>query len=352
MPQSTAAPEFAPLPLDGPLPPLPPSNSRRLTGSSPLNPIHGAARRSLNDNSSRESSLGSSESSGGLAPATSQRAPLQPRTSSSSRIDLDAGSVGTCWPGSVTGLTHAPGVLSGAVGGNFGPFPRSSANFPPGQAPYNYRDSIASSDVAIDLGQDYGSPPVLAYRDSASSGLDSPGFEGIRRSSSSKPEINTALLWDKTNVETDDYLHDPNPELDRKLDQEWGRFSTRGFFNVALLVLIVGALVGMFMGWPVWVYVPYLRFRSARADPRIRYLSHGGFASLGSGGSSFLGMCCVLFVSLTVQGGILAASTGRAKCLRSEDSQDSSTSARPRMPTRARASTARRTSSSSPTRFV
>ena len=155
------------------------------------------------------------------------------------------------------------GVLTGAVGGSFGPFPRNSVyhNHAPGQAPYNHRDSIASSDVAIDLQCESPLSPPLPYRYSDSpsdSSLEAARPRGFHRRDSSKSAVNTALLWEKENVEPDDYLHEPNPELDSILDRQWLRYSKRGIWNVLLLTIVIGGLIALFMGWPVWRSVDYL----------------------------------------------------------------------------------------------
>lgn len=96
------------------------------------------------------------------------------------------------------------GVLSGAVGGSFGPFPRSStyANYAPGQAPFNRRDSIASSDVAIDVG---GGMYVPEMRYSIAS-LDSDALLGTETFGKEKVMLppDESLLWDKSKPDVDE----------------------------------------------------------------------------------------------------------------------------------------------------
>lgn len=158
--------------------------------------------------------------------------------------------------------TNAPssstGVLTGAIGGSYSPFPRSSTyiNLAPGTVPppLNFRDSISSSDVAIDLSQAQQTIPVVPYRYSSSSNSEGSvtGTSPRELRPNLREGTNAALLWDKDNAEPDDYLHDPDPVLDRMLDKQWGHFSMRGFCNVAILAVVVGGLVGAFMGWPIW----------------------------------------------------------------------------------------------------
>lgn len=153
------------------------------------------------------------------------------------------------------------GVLTGAVGGHYGPFPRSStySNYGTGQAPFNHRDSMSSSDVAIDLTDSRFVPSASYTRYSATSGSEAsfgaPNDSSLESVKSRRTETNTALLWDKENAEPDDYLHDPDPELERMLDRQWANWSARGWLNVGILVLLIVGLVGLFAGWPIYQFV-------------------------------------------------------------------------------------------------
>lgn len=111
---------------------------------------------------------------------------------------------------------------------------------------------MSSSDVAIDLTDNRFVPSASYTRYSATSGSET-SFGGANDSSleslkSRRTETNTALLWDKENAEADDYLHDPDPELERMLDQQWANWSGRGWLNVGILVLLIVGLVGLFAG--------------------------------------------------------------------------------------------------------
>lgn len=226
--------EFQPVPLS-PSPPLPSPSSRRSGSGMPsrLNPHVERTSRQL-ISLQREGSSGSS--SGHDAP----------RNSSSTSVTKDGSQ-----PLDATSL----GVLSGAVGGSFGPFPRSStyANYAPGQAPFNRRDSIASSDVAIDVG---GGMYVPEMRYSIAS-LDSDALLGTETFGKEKVMLppDESLLWDKSKPDVDDYLHNPDPEIERMLDKQWTAWSFRGWFNVGLLVTIIIVLVGLFAGWPIYRFV-------------------------------------------------------------------------------------------------
>ncbi|GAA5948901.1 hypothetical protein JCM21900_003465 [Sporobolomyces salmonicolor] len=153
------------------------------------------------------------------------------------------------------------GVLTGAVGGNFGPFPRSSTFTTTGRpAPFSHRDSMASSSIGLD-------PVPLPYN-----GADSPRFtdedfptyrsgglpESNSRHSVSRLEgiagagAGTALLWEK---EPDDFLHDPDPALDKAMDKQMTKWSIMAAINTAALFVVVIVLVGLFAGWPIYRYV-------------------------------------------------------------------------------------------------
>ena len=150
-----------------------------------------------------------------------------------------AASRGTAEPSS-----HQPGVLTGSVGGNFGPFPRSSTyslKYAAGDAPFNHRDSLASSDVfPVDVTETRHSVPL--NRDSTMSSSSSE-FDYDQ-----KVDPDATLLWSKDNVENDDYLHNPDPDIERLLDQQWQRWSIRGWLNVGLLAALITVLIGLFGG--------------------------------------------------------------------------------------------------------
>ncbi|KAK4703162.1 beta-glucan synthesis-associated protein KRE6, partial [Phenoliferia sp. Uapishka_3] len=137
------------------------------------------------------------------------------------------------------------GVLSGEVGGSFGPFPRSSTyslKYATGESPFNYRDSVASSDVAIDVNGQSNSHHLRTRSLSSFDDIDQ------------KPEPDESLLWLKENSEADDFMHEPDPDLERMLDKQWSRWSARGYINVGLLSALIIVLIGLFGGWPVYNY--------------------------------------------------------------------------------------------------
>ncbi|GAA5935488.1 SKN1/KRE6 family beta-glucan synthesis-associated protein [Sporobolomyces koalae] len=170
-------------------------------------------------------------------------------------------------------------VLTGAVGGNFGPFPRSSTFSTSRPAAFSHRDSMASSSIGID--------PVPMPYSSGAGGAESPQFSDDNfptyRSSGSRgggggiPTSNSrhsvsplegiaaggagagagtgasaALLWEK---EPDDFLHDPDPALDRAMDKQMRKWSVMALVNTVALCVIIIVLVGLFAGWPIYRYV-------------------------------------------------------------------------------------------------
>jgi hypothetical protein len=84
-----------------------------------------------------------------------------------------------------------------------------------------------------------------------------------------KAATTDALLWDEKNEETDDYLHNPDPEEykgrkvppgmfpvlnpARRTKSEFQLYSLRGFANVFGLVVVLGGLVAIFAFWPIAV---------------------------------------------------------------------------------------------------
>ena len=147
--------------------------------------------------------------------------------------------------------------------GNFGPFPRSSTFSTSRPAAFSHRDSMASSSIGID-------PVPMPY---GNGGADSPQFSDENfdtyRSGASRnsylPESNSrhsvsplqgiatgggagasaALLWEK---EPDDFLHDPDPALDKAMDKQMRKWSIMALVNTVALCIVIIVLVGLFAG--------------------------------------------------------------------------------------------------------
>lgn len=183
------------------------------------------------------------------------------------------------------------GVLTGAVGGNFGPFPRSSTFSTSRPPAFSHRDSLASSSIGLD-------PVSLPYGGaSANAGADSPRMTedeyGSQEYVATSPQMQpsnsrysvsrlegiagggagAALLWEK---EPDDFLHEcvllnrnpperalltstlrhpihsPDPALDKAMDKQMHKISIMALINTAALMIVVIVLVGLFAGWPIY----------------------------------------------------------------------------------------------------
>ncbi|GAA5887428.1 hypothetical protein JCM6882_002525 [Rhodosporidiobolus microsporus] len=164
----------------------------------------------------------------------------------------------------------AYGVLTGAVGGNFGPFPRSSTFSTSRPAAFSHRDSIASSSIGLDpVSLPYGGggadSPRFTDEDYPSHGYNSPAMhpsdsrqsvarlEGIAGAGAGAAAggAGAALLWEK---EPDDFLHDPDPALDKAMDKQMRRVSFWAVVNTAALFIVVVVMVGLFAGWPIYRY--------------------------------------------------------------------------------------------------
>lgn len=241
------------------------STSNRLSNSSPLNPSN-YVNSSLNNSNNRRPAYDSKRDSSSSASSISKY-----HSRRGSEI-LDPSSLA---------------ILSGTIGGSFGRYPRSSAmlvNDLPSLG-QNYRDSVASSDVAIDI-----FAPSLGYVDNSGSLTPNEDLEGL-----GKEGVDSTLLWDKANADVDDYMHDPDPELDRILDRQIGAISWKGVLNSGLLVVIVAVLLVFLQGeFLAQILEAKLSRKIVSSNdflllrwPIYRYLLFGGWS--GTGTSSSLG---------------------------------------------------------------
>ncbi|KAK4703627.1 beta-glucan synthesis-associated protein KRE6, partial [Phenoliferia sp. Uapishka_3] len=121
----------------------------------------------------------------------------------------------------------------------------------------------ASSDVAIDLA------PAINYDYGRQTPSDEEYDEDDRpmkvRLAEARKEVDTALLWDKSNGEVDDYLHNPS-EVDRYMDSKMRTYSAAGIINTGVIAIIVIVLVGLFGGWPIYTYVIKGGFTAGSTD--------------------------------------------------------------------------------------
>lgn len=56
----------------------------------------------------------------------------------------------------------------------------------------------------------------------------------------------TGLLWEK---EPDDFLHDPDPALDKAMDKQMRKWSIMALVNTVALCIVIIVLVGLFAGY-------------------------------------------------------------------------------------------------------
>ncbi|GAA5820003.1 hypothetical protein JCM11251_005442 [Rhodosporidiobolus azoricus] len=86
-----------------------------------------------------------------------------------------------------------------------------------------------------------------------------PGNAGIRRSelgldSQSTPAATEDIrfyLWEKGNEDVDDYLHEPEEQVDKLLDRQARIPTWRAVADTASLIIVVLVCLGVFLGWPV-----------------------------------------------------------------------------------------------------
>jgi beta-glucan synthesis-associated protein KRE6 len=62
-------------------------------------------------------------------------------------------------------------------------------------------------------------------------------------------------MWDTKDPDLDDPLHNPDPIRDAALDHAWTIWSSRGWANAIMLVLIMFGLLVLFAGYPVIHFV-------------------------------------------------------------------------------------------------
>lgn len=130
------------------------------------------------------------------------------------------------------------GVQNGLVGGGYDRFPRHSI-----ASLSSHRNSFSSDSIALPL-------PPLTSRDSYYSSPPPSKLDFLTARSTLSP----TLLWQKGNEEPDDFLHEPDEGVDRKLDEEW-KFAWKNFADSLAMVVVVCAVVGLFAGWPIARYV-------------------------------------------------------------------------------------------------
>jgi hypothetical protein len=61
-------------------------------------------------------------------------------------------------------------------------------------------------------------------------------------------------MWDTKDPDLDDPLHNPDPIRDARLDRAWTIWSSRGWANAIMLVVIVIGLLTLFAGYPIIHY--------------------------------------------------------------------------------------------------
>ncbi|KAI0269875.1 glycoside hydrolase family 16 protein [Gloeopeniophorella convolvens] len=121
----------------------------------------------------------------------------------------------------------AQGVATGAIGAGYGPYAHNPA-VAAGNPVYGgsaSRFSVPPSDRSSTTG-DRHAPPVT---------------------SSTVP----AYLWDTKDPDLDDALHNPDPRVDAAQDRSFTFFSSRGWANVSVLIILVAGLVTLFAGYPI-----------------------------------------------------------------------------------------------------
>ncbi|KAL8287312.1 hypothetical protein RQP46_003764 [Phenoliferia psychrophenolica] len=102
------------------------------------------------------------------------------------------------------------------------------------------RDSLSPSELGPE------SPPDLrksGYFDDKYE--DGPPIKERLAEARKNPDV--ALLWNDSNTDVDDYLHQPDPAVERHLDRQFG-FSWSRLFDSSMLIVLIVVIVGLFGG--------------------------------------------------------------------------------------------------------
>lgn len=202
-------------------------------------------------------------------------------------------------------ISSLSAIVTGLVGGDYGPFPaqlttvgmgsissRLSQSSPPQQSPPHPRwspdqkrlTSLTTTVTGSDCPEYYPNPSIglraakQPLRPSSQDGSQRDSFVSFddsqsvpyaygafgRGPNSQAPhsgigygfgETTDELLWKDENKEPDDFLHDPDPALDSLADRRIIFWSGRGWMNVASLAILIGGLIALFALYPIITYV-------------------------------------------------------------------------------------------------
>lgn len=137
------------------------------------------------------------------------------------------------------GPSTAQGVVTGQIGSGYGPY--SYQPVPPeSSGGQRYQSHGGYSSARHSTYSDSNTVPTNTVSDKYNIG---------------NAPATATLLWDqKADPEADDHLHNPSAH-DRLID---GRsctvFTSRGWLNLGVLVILTGGLVGLFAGYPIVSY--------------------------------------------------------------------------------------------------
>lgn len=114
-------------------------------------------------------------------------------------------------------------------------------------------NNVQSDLTAAATGASIAFPPPDLHRLSAMSSLSYQSYQSsVGLDGKAQPEMaygtNEHLLYDKNNVEPDDFLHNPEDKKDRSA---FICCSGRGMANVAALIVVVMGLLALFAGYPI-----------------------------------------------------------------------------------------------------
>lgn len=138
----------------------------------------------------------------------------------------------------------AHGVASGAIGASYGPYSGTHGQYSALRSPMSSSSHHHAADRPARVSSRYSEGTETLESHSHSK-------HGTAQANYKLSPHQTAMQWSSRDAELDDYMHNPSPHdalIDKRAFTLW---SGRGWMNMTALVLILGALVTFFAGYPI-----------------------------------------------------------------------------------------------------
>ncbi|GAA5886046.1 hypothetical protein JCM6882_004244 [Rhodosporidiobolus microsporus] len=117
---------------------------------------------------------------------------------------------------------------------------------------YDTHNPPSTDDLDVLRSSPSSSKPFLPAVDSNSRAIRRSQLGLASQSTPCPSEDIRFFLWEKGNEDIDDYLHEPDEEVDKILDRQARKTATwRAAADVSSLIIVVLVVLGLFLGWPV-----------------------------------------------------------------------------------------------------